>query len=67
MQFLPLPHEIREKGGADTEHQDPVQLASEPEKWDHEYIRVWDRTCRRSTPERTRRLMDTLTDVLRDR
>ena len=55
------------KAGADTEHQDPAALAAELEKWYHEYIRVWDSTCRRSTLERTRRLMDTLADELRDR
>ena len=33
----------------------------------NEYIRVWERTSRRSTLERTRRLMDALADVLRDR
>ena len=55
------------KGGRDVKHQDPVELASSLEKWYHEYIRVWERTCRRSTLERTRRLMDTLADVLRDR
>ncbi len=56
-----------EKGGADIEHRDPWQLAEELEKWYHGYIRVWERTCCRSTLERTRRLMDTLADVLRDR
>ena len=55
------------KGGAGTEHRDPRQLAEELEKWYHGYIRVWERTCRRSTLERTRRRMDTLADVLRDR
>ena len=53
--------------GADVGHRDPVSLAEELEKWYHEYIRVWDRTCRRSTLERTRRLMDSLADVLRNR
>ena len=53
--------------GADVGHRDPVSLAEELEKWYHEYIRVWDRTCRRSTLERTRRLMDALADVLRNR
>ena len=48
-------------------HEDPDALASALEKWYHEYIRVWESTCRRSTLERTRRLMDTLADVLRDR
>ena len=43
------------------------QLAAELEKWYHEYIRVWDTTCRRSTLERTRRCMDALADVLRGR
>ena len=56
-----------EKAKADVTHQDPVKLAAALEKWYHEYIRVWERTCRRSTLERTRRLMDTLADVLRDR
>ena len=56
-----------EKAKADVTHQDPVELAAALEKWYHEYIRVWERTCRRSTLERTRRLMDTLADVLRDR
>ena len=55
------------KAGADTDHQDPLKLASELEKWYHEYIRVWDRTCRRSTLERTRRCIDALADVLRNR
>ena len=55
------------KAGADTDHRDPVLLASELEKWYHGYIRVWDRTCRRSTLERTRRCMDVLADVLRNR
>ena len=48
-------------------HQDPAVLAAETEKWYHEYIRVWESTCRRSTLERTRRLMDTLADILRNR
>ena len=56
-----------EKAGAGVHHQDPVQLAAELEKWYHEYIRVWDMTCRRSTLERTRRCMDALADVLRGR
>jgi hypothetical protein len=55
------------KAKADVKHQDPVELAAALEKWYHEYIRVWERTCRRSTLERTRRCMDTLADVLRDR
>ncbi len=55
------------KAKANVTHQDPVELAAALEKWYHEYIRVWERTCRRSTLERTRRLMDTLADVLRDR
>ena len=48
-------------------HEDPDALASALEKWYHEYIRVWESTCRRSTLERTRRLMDMLADVLRGR
>ena len=55
------------KAGEQTEHQDPTALAGALEKWYHEYIRVWERTCRRSTLERTRRLMDALADVLRNR
>ena len=50
-----------------TSHEDPVVLAAALEKWYHEYIRVWESTCRRSTLERTRRLMDALADVLRGR
>ena len=55
------------KAGVETDHEDPVALAAALEKWYHEYIRVWERTCRRSTLERTRRLMDALADVLRNR
>jgi hypothetical protein len=55
------------KAGAETNHEDPAALAAALEKWYHEYIRVWERTCRRSTLERTRRLMDALADVLRNR
>lgn len=55
------------RAGVETEHEDPVKLAGELEKWYHEYIRVWDRTSRRSTLERTRRRLDTLADVLRGR
>ena len=52
---------------AGVSHGDPVGLAADLEKWYHEYIRVWETTCRRSTLERTRRLMDQLADVLRGR
>ncbi len=55
------------KAGAETNHEDPAALAAALEKWYHEYIRVWERTCRRSTLERTRRLIDALADVLRNR
>ena len=51
----------------DIAHEDPSELASGLEKWYHEYIRVWETTCRRSTLERTRRLMDALADILRNR
>ncbi len=55
------------KAGKDTDHKDPAETASALEKWYHEYIGVWERTCRRSTLERTRRCLDRLADVLRDR
>ena len=51
----------------DIAHEDPVLLAAALEKWYHEYIHVWDTTCRRSTLERTRRCLDTLADILRCR
>lgn len=51
----------------DIRHEAPVSLAAALEKWYHEYIRVWEGSCRRSTLERTRRLMDTLADILRNR
>ena len=54
-------------GEESTGQEDPAGLAAELEKWYHEYIRIWDRNCRRSTLERTRRLMDALADVLRNR
>lgn len=54
-------------GAAEASGRHPAILAEQLEKWYHEYIRLWDRTCRRSTLERTRRLVDALADVLRDR
>ena len=53
--------------GAEIPHEDPARLAAALEKWYHAYIQVWDRTCRRSTLERTRRRMDELADQLRGR
>ena len=55
------------KAGAGAEQREPAALAAAIEKWYHEYLRVWERTSRRSTLERTRRLLDALADVLRDR
>ena len=55
------------RAGEPAEHRDPAELAAALEKWYHEYIRVWERTCRRSTLERTRRCMDALADALRNR
>ena len=52
--------------GSEADPRKGADMASRLEKWYHEYIRLWDKTCRRGTLERTRRCLDKLADALRE-